>query len=89
MPLNVQCKRCANLHNDWCDKKHDSPDMDMVRDCQYYRKLTNYDGIISKSPEEMAAQIVEWIEGIDPISGTLYDNDTDGWLDWLKQEATE
>ena len=53
------------------------------------KPITNYDRIISKTPEELAAQIVEWIEGIDPISGTLYDNDADGWLDWLKQEATE
>ena len=34
---NVQCKRCVNLHNEWCDKKIDSPDTELIRDCQYYR----------------------------------------------------
>lgn len=50
------------------------------------KPITNYDRLISKTPEEMAAQIVEWIEGVDPVCGTLYDNDIDRWIDWLRQE---
>ena len=85
------CDNCANHGKterlEWCSC------VDLPRNngvgCLSWKGKTNYDRIISKTPEELAAQIVEWIEGIDPISGTLYDNDTDGWLDWLKQEATD
>lgn len=32
----VQCKNCVNLKDDWCDKKRDSPDPDMDRECPFY-----------------------------------------------------
>lgn len=93
MPLNVQCKRCANLHNDWCKLVVDSPDPDMIRDCQYYRTLTNYDRFVSKSPEELAEyfHIVVDCEFCPMVMSAR--ECTDGkyckelWLDWLKQEV--
>lgn len=94
MPFNVQCKRCANLHNDWCKLVVDSPDPELVRDCQYYRTLTNYDRIISKTPEELATLISENIDcgvcenvfGLRPCSERCC---PDFWLDWLKQEVSD
>lgn len=44
---NIKCKNCANLKNDWCDKKNDSPDPELVRDCGYYLQMTNADHIRS------------------------------------------
>lgn len=68
MPLNVQCKRCANLRNDWCDKKHDSPDPDLIRDCQYYRTKIRADQIRAMTDEElaefMASQVVAMADAI-------------------------
>lgn len=47
--------------------------------------VTNYDRIVSKTPEELA----RWIWAVQ--SGIEHEDivSTDGWLDWLKQEATE
>ena len=54
MPKNVMCKKCNNLINGWCEKKIDSPDPNMVRDCQYFWEKTNADRIRAMSDEELA-----------------------------------
>ena len=47
---------------------------------------TNYDRIISKTPEELA----EWIAcGVLNLTGASLEMATEAWLDWLKQEANE
>ena len=46
-------------------------------------KQTNYDRIISKSPDELA----EWIS--DQIIDRNIGIPSETWLDWLKQEASE
>lgn len=59
------------------------------------RPTTNYDRIISKSPEELADFL--WSIGNNPATGNYYLNgkllfscaDGNGWLDWLRQEATD
>lgn len=93
MPLNVQCKRCADLRNDWCDKKHDSPDPDLIRDCQYYRTKIRADQIRAMTDEELA-EFLEKVGGCGPSFDTKYCNNVNGcpegsncWLDWLIQEA--
>jgi len=55
--------------------------------CKKRRKpITNYDRIISKSPEELA----EWIAGgVLNLTGGSLEMATGAWLDWLKQEARE
>ena len=59
MPKNVMCKKCNNLINGWCEKKIDSPDPNMVRDCQYFWEKTNADRIRAMSDEELAKLIAE------------------------------
>ena len=54
MPKNVMCKKCNNLINGWCEKKIDSPDPNMVRDCQYFWEKTNADRIRAMTDEELA-----------------------------------
>lgn len=76
MPLNVKCKRCANLKHGWCALKIDSPDPNMVRDCVWFRTRTNHDNLLDMSREELA----EWLEE------HCYQY---GWLDWLKQEVDD
>lgn len=57
------------------------------------RIVTNYDRLVSKSPEELT----EWIESIEPAACPWRDDHGDNcrfthcrdcWLDWLKQEVS-
>ena len=57
MMRNIKCKGCANLKNDWCNKKNDSPDPELVRDCRCYLQMTNADRIRGMTDDELA----EWI----------------------------
>ena len=75
MPKNVMCKKCNNLINGWCEKKIDSPDPNMVRDCQYFWEKTNADSIRSMTDEELA-HFLAW-----------HWNKKDYGLEWLKQPA--
>ena len=60
------------------------------------RRQTNYDSIISKTPEELATLISESIDcgvceemhGFRMCDAVPYKSCEDCWLDWLKQEAT-
>ena len=59
MPKNVMCKKCNNLINGWCEKKIDSPDPNMVRDCQYFWEKTNADRIRAMNDEELAKHLAD------------------------------
>ena len=50
----IQCKRCFFFTPEWCPKKRDSLDPDLIHDCQYFRIKTNADRIRSMSDEELA-----------------------------------
>ena len=54
MPKDVKCRNCNNLKHHWCERVVDSPDEDMVRDCQYFWQKTNADRIRAMSDEELA-----------------------------------
>ena len=75
MPKNVMCKKCNNLINGWCEKKIDSPDPNMVRDCQYFLEKTNADRIRAMTDEELA-HFLAW-----------HWNKKDYGLEWLKQPS--
>lgn len=83
---NIQCKRCFFFTPEWCPKKCDSLDPDLIRDCQYYRTKTNADRIRAMSDEELGhfLQCIE--EKISVDAGFL---GITGWLTWLKQEVTD
>lgn len=91
MPKNVMCKKCNNLINGWCEKKIDSPDPNMVRDCQYFWEKTNADRIRAMSNEELCKFLGECkfcdicVEGCDSCT---YNGDCDKrLLDWLQSPA--
>ena len=95
MPKNVMCKKCNNLINGWCEKKIDSPDPNMVRDCQHFWEKTNADRIRAMSDEELAKLIAENAYtgacndfGI-PHQGQCCHNceRCDAIIKWLKQPA--
>lgn len=80
----AKCKNCVNLVYDWCDMAADSPDPDMERECHWFAHATNYDRVMSKTPEELAEWIVHKTDG-NGFEG--YNERVEAWLGWLKQEA--
>ena len=60
----AKCKNCNNLYNlsdendvivgKWCPKINDSPDLEMERDCEHFKCLTNADRIRQMTDEELA-----------------------------------
>ena len=85
----IQCKRCFFFTPEWCPKKRDSLDPDLIHDCQYFRIKTNADRIRSMTDEELAKYLA-WLEDVEACyQWEMYD-DADRiteWLEWLKQEA--
>lgn len=64
----VKCKNCTNLYNlsnendeivgKWCPKINDSPNVEMERDCEHYKVMTNADKIRSMTDEELAMSVM-------------------------------
>lgn len=85
-----KCKYCVNYRNEWCEKVRDSPDPDLERKCYYYKTATNYDRLVSKTPEELARRIAARTACMDCILLEECNRRTgrrrcvDMWLDWLK-----
>ena len=88
MPKNVMCKKCNNLINGWCEKKIDSPDPNMVRDCQYFWEKTNADRIRAMSDEALA-EIIACPKGLFDRMDCLDDHRDCKHcaLEWLKQPS--
>lgn len=89
---NIQCKKCFFFVNEWCPKKIDSPDPDLIRDCQYYKTKTNADRIRSMTDEQLAETMWSYLDcGACPArrSGCGYmDKCQKSCLEWLKEEVT-
>lgn len=86
----IQCKKCFNLINDWCEKVMDSPHPELTRDCDYYRALTNGD-VARRMPDEKFASFLAMIgDGICPnamCEQKHYPSCIKCWQEWLKKEA--
>ena len=99
MALNVQCKWCLHLQNDWCSQWLDSPDPDRMRNCTYYSEATNGDRLRILSNEELAEtfawHMVELVcrvasnFGCDlgPEKQLLFEQNKTDWFDWLQSPA--
>ena len=76
--MSFQCSVCANKN---------TADCVLCQHCESFepKHKTNYDRIISKTPEELA----DYLAAVSAYGscGVLTDNARKGWLDWLKQEA--
>lgn len=82
-----KCKNCNNLYNlsdkndvivgKWCPKINDSPHLDMERNCEHYKAMTNADWIRSMTDEELAEIFAQYNISLDK----------DGWLEWLRAES--
>lgn len=88
MPKQVQCKRCFHLYNDWCIPKMDSPDPDIVRDCQYYIATKNGDRIRRMTNEKLAKAFTDDLCELLCGSPSVCDGDCDRHMfDWLNKET--
>ena len=82
-----KCKNCNNLYNlsdkndvivgKWCPKINDSPHLDMERNCEHYKAMTNADRIRSMTDEELAEIFAQYNISLDK----------DGLLEWLRAES--
>ena len=88
MPKNVKCKNCLNLKAHWCERVIDSPDEDMIRDCQYFCQKTNADRIRAWNDHELAETIANFVSEIDN-GDVRYSDDPNDWLKWLQQPAEQ
>ena len=75
---NIKCRSCFFYRNEWCEKIVDSPDPEEVRDCAYFREMTNADKIRSMSDEELAEFLID-----------LADDGNLRIREWLQQPAEE
>ena len=75
---NIKCRNCFFYRNEWCEKIVDSPDPEEVRDCNYFREMTNADRIRAMTDEELA----EFLIG-------LADDGNLRIREWLQQPADE
>lgn len=86
---------CSNCINEWelygitglCPGCDNGSRYEPVKRKRAPRKpLTNYDRLISKTPEELAAWIADH-----PVVSEYDENNPQhkAWLEWLKQEATD
>lgn len=49
----------------WCDKICDDPDIEIERDCIFYKSMTNGDRIRKMTDEELAKEFglsIEWLK---------------------------
>ena len=86
---NIQCKNCFFFKPEWCPKKKDSTDPDLIRDCQYYRTKTNADRIRSMTDEKLAKFLCDVNhECYQCPAEDLCTNGSNGMIKWLKEEVT-
>jgi len=89
MPKDVKCKNCRNLRYpsgyQWCKKVLDSPDVNQLRNCNYFCQKTNADLMIEMLEKNDARALLEWWEEIleDGVPGHDY------FESWLKQPPVE
>ena len=89
---NIKCRSCFFYRNEWCEKIVDSPDPEEVRDCAYFREMTNADRIRSMTDEELAWELMLWrCEAVARNHGisSEYPDTQQTILEWLQQPAEE
>ena len=90
----AKCSNCLNLQSSnfhWCECINDSPDINIERNCRYYKKMTNADFVRRMKNEELAK-----ILNCPNLTNLMYwecrygiDADVDCYeclLKWLKQK---
>ena len=88
---NIKCRSCFFYRNEWCEKIVDSPDPEEVRDCNYFREMTNADRIRAMSDKELA-EFIKHIKVRAALCKAVKNNDAFEELcsaEWLQMPAEE
>ena len=102
----VKCRNCKHLgfaeeypgnqFFGWCDETNDSPDMDMKRECRYFKQATNADIIRRMNDEQLAKFLCEFrscdyeLHHCNNCKGEpYYRAGHNGMIDWLQKPAGE
>ena len=90
---NIKCRNCFFYRNEWCEKIVDSPDPEEVRDCNYFREMTNADRIRSMNDEELNELFHEiYNAGEEDAVSYVWGNRTNNFewtMEWLQRSAGE
>lgn len=100
----MKCKNCNNLYNmtditgenigSWCPNINDCPDIEIERECDKYKGVTNADRIRNMSDEELAEFIHKTIfdQGSNlftceepPVN--CHEECKECYMDWLQKEV--
>ena len=90
----AKCSNCLNLQTSnfhWCECINDSPDINIERNCRYYKAMTNADFIRRMKNEDLAEILICPNETKLPHIECEYEriadaNCYDCLLKWLKQK---
>ena len=88
----AKCSNCLNLQTSnfhWCELINDSPDINIERNCRYYKAMTNADFVRRMKDKDLAMVLMCPNEnGLANIECDKNDNCNcyDCLLNWLKQK---
>lgn len=90
----VKCSNCLNLQTSnfhWCESINDSPDINIERNCRYYKAMTNADFVRRMKNEDLAEILMCPNETKLPRIECEYERLADAncyecLLKWLKQK---
>lgn len=88
---NIRCRDCVHCKEGWCEQVSGSPDPDIVRDCEHFMQMTNYDLIRGLSCHQLAVFFAAAVTRKPILSKSLQTaeiellNDVKYMEHWLKQ----
>lgn len=85
----ITCAKCVNYRKEWCDIKRDSPDPDLVRDCESFSAATWGDRIRAMTDEELAWFYAKKIASCYGCEASTIEDCAKCWKIWLKEPAEE
>ena len=90
----ARCSNCLNLQTSnfhWCECINDSPDINIERNCRYYKAMTNADYIRRLKNEDLAE--ILFCPGVNNLIHLECERETNNdascyecLLNWLKQK---
>ena len=89
---NIQCKNCGQLRYGWCEPMIDSPDPELIRNCQNFRQKTNMDILQHSNTSDLAKFLCD--NGLFCVICHLHDDDDCGEQceqyceSWLMKEVS-
>lgn len=81
--MEITCGHCANYKSFWCDFKRDSPDPDLVRNCEYYKAANNRNRLRDMTDQQLA----HWLCRMETDARYYGPKGENVWLKWLQEKV--